>query len=98
MTGEAAVVVGAEGQGMVTGDMVNTAARLQSAAAPGTVLVGAATRLSTESAIAYEAAGDQVLKGKEDAGPGLAGDPRPRRARRRPAVRGAGAAVRRSGG
>ncbi|MCJ7709734.1 MAG: AAA family ATPase, partial [Chloroflexi bacterium] len=66
MTGEAAVVVGAEGQGMVTGDMVNTAARLQSAAAPGTVLVGAATRLSTQSAIAYEAAGDQLLKGKEE--------------------------------
>ncbi len=65
LTGEAAVAVGAEGQGMVTGDMVNTAARLQSAAAPGTVLVGAATRMAAGSAVAFEAAGDQVLKGKE---------------------------------
>jgi class 3 adenylate cyclase/tetratricopeptide (TPR) repeat protein len=65
LTGEAAVALGAEGQGMVTGDMVNTAARLQSAAPPGAVLVGAATRLATESSIAYEGAGPQVLKGKE---------------------------------
>ena len=65
LTGEAAVVVGAEGQGMVTGDMVNTAARLQSVAPPGGVLVGAATRLAAESAIAFEPAGEQALKGKE---------------------------------
>jgi class 3 adenylate cyclase/tetratricopeptide (TPR) repeat protein len=65
LTGEATVVVGATGQGMVTGDIVNTAARLQSAAPPGGVLVGAATRLATEAAIAYEPAGEQTLKGKE---------------------------------
>ena len=57
LTGEAAVGLGAEGQGMVTGDMVNTASRLQSVAAPGTVLVGADTRLAAESAIAFEPAG-----------------------------------------
>jgi len=64
LTGEAAVSVGAEGQGMVTGDMVNTAARLQSVAPPGGVLVGEATRLASEAAIEFVAAGDQELKGK----------------------------------
>ena len=44
LTGEAAVTLGAEGQGMVAGDMVNTAARIQATAQPGTVLVGDATR------------------------------------------------------
>ncbi len=65
LTGEAAVGVGAEDQGMVTGDLVNTASRLQSSAPPGGVLVGAATRLATDASIRYEAAGPQVLKGKE---------------------------------
>ncbi|MEA2674468.1 MAG: hypothetical protein QOI92_1660, partial [Chloroflexota bacterium] len=64
LTGEAAVSVGNEAEGMVTGDMVNTASRLQSAAAPGTVLVGEATRLAAGEAISFESAGDQVLKGK----------------------------------
>ncbi len=64
LTGEAAVAMDADGQGMVTGDMVNTAARLQSAAPPGGVLVGEATRIAAEPAIAFSAAGDQVLKGK----------------------------------
>ena len=36
--GEAAVTVGAEGQGMVAGDLVNTASRVQTAAQPGSVL------------------------------------------------------------
>ncbi len=64
LTGEAAVTLGATNQGMVAGDMVNTAARLQSAAAPGTVLVGEATVRATEAAIAFEPAGDRALKGK----------------------------------
>jgi class 3 adenylate cyclase len=66
LTGEAAVSVGNESEGMVTGDMVNTASRLQSAATPGTVLVGEATRLAAGEAIAFESAGDQVLKGKAE--------------------------------
>jgi class 3 adenylate cyclase/tetratricopeptide (TPR) repeat protein len=64
LTGEAAVTLGSTDQGMVAGDLVNTAARLQSAAAPGTVLVGETTHLATADAVAYEAAGEHDLKGK----------------------------------
>src|SRR5581483_4657701 len=65
LTGEAAVTLGAEGQGMVAGDLVNTASRIQSAADPGTVFVGEATRRTTEQTIAYEDAGSFELKGKD---------------------------------
>ena len=64
VTGEAAVTIGAAGMGMVAGDMVNTASRLQSVAPPGTVLVGEGTRRAASEAIAFEAVGDQLLKGK----------------------------------
>jgi class 3 adenylate cyclase len=64
LTGEAAATVGAAGQGIVAGDLVNTASRLQGMAPPGTVLVGDATRRSTAEAIAYEEIGEQQLKGK----------------------------------
>ena len=64
LTGEAAAVVGAQGQGMVAGDLVNTASRLQAAAPPGTVLVGEATQRSAGEAIVFEAAGEQLLRGK----------------------------------
>ena len=64
LTGEAAITLGATNQGIVAGDMVNTASRLQSAAAPGTVLVGEATVHAASNAIAFEPAGEQALKGK----------------------------------
>jgi len=64
LTGEAAVTLGAVGQGMVAGDLVNTASRLQSVAPPGSVLVGEATERAASRAIAFEPAGEQVLKGK----------------------------------
>ncbi len=64
LTGEAAVTIGATNQGMVAGDLVNTASRLQSVAEPGTVLVGEATHRAASKAIAFEAAGEQALKGK----------------------------------
>ncbi|MBF8291027.1 MAG: guanylate cyclase [Chloroflexi bacterium] len=55
LTGEAAVTIGATNQGMVAGDMVNTASRLQSAAAPGVVLVGEATQRAA-GGVAFEPA------------------------------------------
>ncbi len=66
LSGEAAITVGAEGQGMVAGDLVNTASRIQAAAPSGAVLVGEATKRATESAIAYEGAGDRELRGKAE--------------------------------
>jgi class 3 adenylate cyclase/tetratricopeptide (TPR) repeat protein len=66
-TGEAAVSVGAPGQGLVAGDIVNTAARLQSAAMPGTAVVGEATRRAANRAIAFSRLPDQQLKGKAEA-------------------------------
>ena len=65
LTGEAAVTRGATNQGMVAGDLVNTAARLQSVAPPGAVLVGEATFHASSNAIAYESVGEQLLKGKQ---------------------------------
>jgi tetratricopeptide (TPR) repeat protein len=64
LTGEAAVTLGATNQGMVAGDLVNTASRLQSVAQPGTVLVGEATQRAASKAIAFEEAGEHALKGK----------------------------------
>jgi class 3 adenylate cyclase/tetratricopeptide (TPR) repeat protein len=65
LTGNAAVELGAEGEGMVLGDAVNTASRLQSIAEPGTVLVDDATHRASEAAIAYEDAGIHQVKGRE---------------------------------
>jgi class 3 adenylate cyclase len=66
LTGEAAVTLGAEGQGMVAGDLVNTASRVQGVAEPGTVVVGETTRRASEAAIAYADAGLHELRGRED--------------------------------
>ena len=66
LTGGAAVTLGAEGQGIVAGDLVNTAARVQAAAEPGSVLVGEATRRATEAAVVYADAGAHRLKGKAE--------------------------------
>ena len=74
LTGEAAVNLGAAGQGMVAGDLVNTASRIQSAASPGPVYVGEATRRASEAAIVYEDAGTHELKGKAEPVAAVAGD------------------------
>ncbi len=66
LTGEATVDLHAKGEGMVTGDMVNTASRIQSVAEPGSVFVGDATKRATDVSIAYEDAGVHSLKGKQE--------------------------------
>ena len=65
LTGEAAVNLAAVGEGMVAGDLVNTASRVQSVAEPGSVFVGEGTRRATEGTVVYEPAGSFELKGKE---------------------------------
>ncbi|MEA2536037.1 MAG: hypothetical protein QOF11_271 [Chloroflexota bacterium] len=64
VSGEAAITVGAVGQGMVAGDVVNTASRLQVAARPGTVLVDEATYRAVRGSVAFERVGDRTLRGK----------------------------------
>jgi class 3 adenylate cyclase/tetratricopeptide (TPR) repeat protein len=64
VSGEAAVTLGAVGQGIVAGDVVNTAARLQAVARPGTVLVDEATYRMVRDAVLFVRAGDQILRGK----------------------------------
>jgi len=68
-TGEAVVALDsrpAEGEGIATGDVVNTAARLQSAAPVGSVVVGAATRRATETVFEWEELEPIVAKGKAE--------------------------------
>jgi class 3 adenylate cyclase/tetratricopeptide (TPR) repeat protein len=66
VTGEVAVTLGAAGEGMVAGDAVNTAARVQTTAEPGQVLVDAPTQRLAASAIGFADAGEHALKGKAE--------------------------------
>jgi class 3 adenylate cyclase/tetratricopeptide (TPR) repeat protein len=66
VTGEVAVTVGATAEGMVAGDAVNTAARVQSAAAPGQVWVDETTRGLSSAAITFTDTGEHALKGKAE--------------------------------
>jgi class 3 adenylate cyclase/tetratricopeptide (TPR) repeat protein len=66
LTGEAAVRLGADAStGMIAGDLMNSASRLQNVADPGTVLVGESTHRAAHRAIAFEEAGTPSLKGKQ---------------------------------
>ncbi len=63
-TGEAAVSTGASNQGMVAGDLVNVAARLQGRAPTGGVLVDAPTRELAQGAATFKRVGALTLKGR----------------------------------
>ncbi len=68
-TGEALVTLDARpgaGEGMVAGDVVNTAARLQAAAPTNGILVGEATSRATSAAIEYRAGEPVEAKGKSE--------------------------------
>src|SRR5438876_7875846 len=68
-TGEALVLLGArpsEGEGMAAGDVVNTAARLQTAAPVNGVLDGETTYRATRDLIEYAEREPVVAKGKSD--------------------------------
>jgi class 3 adenylate cyclase len=68
-TGEALVTIGArpsEGEGMAAGYVVNTAARLQSAAPENGILVDETTRRSTEAVVEIRPVEPVVAKGKSE--------------------------------
>lgn len=60
-TGE---VVAGEGQTLVTGDVVNVAARLEQSAAPGEIVLGGATHRLVRDVVLAEAVEPMELKGK----------------------------------
>ena len=95
LTGEAAVTLGATDQGMVAGDMVNTASRLQTAAPPGTVLVGEATQRAAAARSSSRRPATSCSRarsarsrpgGRSGSSPRAAGSVGPRRSRRRSSV------------
>ena len=68
-TGEALVAldaVAARGEPLVAGDVVNTAARLQSGAPVGSVIVGAETHAATRTSVEYRPGPPVVGKGKSE--------------------------------
>jgi class 3 adenylate cyclase/tetratricopeptide (TPR) repeat protein len=68
-TGEALIVLGAhssQGEGMASGDVVNTTARLQTAAPVNGILVGETTYRATSHVITYRAAAPVAAKGKAE--------------------------------
>ena len=60
------MTLGAAGEGMVAGDAVNTASRVQAAAGPGQVLVDGVTQRLAAGGIGFADAGDHALKGKAE--------------------------------
>jgi class 3 adenylate cyclase/tetratricopeptide (TPR) repeat protein len=71
-TGEAMVTLGArpaEGEGIVAGDVVNTAARLQQSAPVGGIVVGETTYRATKDLFEYEPLEAVAVKGKAESLP-----------------------------
>jgi class 3 adenylate cyclase len=69
-TGEAIVSLGARpelGEGMVAGDVINTASRLQSSAPTNGILVGEATYRATRGCTEYREVEPMMVKGKDTA-------------------------------
>jgi class 3 adenylate cyclase len=66
MTGEASVGPGGNEKGLLLGDLVNSASRIQSVAAPGTVLTGPITADLVRESIEMVDAGIHTVKGKEE--------------------------------
>jgi len=64
-TGEVVAALGREAEGMLTGGSLHVAARLQSAAAPGTIVVGERAWRDTRDAIVYRPLDDVELRGLE---------------------------------
>jgi len=68
-TGEALIALGAspaDGEGMASGDVVNTAARLQSAAPVNGILTDETTYRATRQIVDFRLAGDVTAKGKAE--------------------------------
>ena len=63
-TGEVITAEHAVDQGLIAGDAVNAASRLQSAAPPGAVLLGPETRRLVDGAVRLRRHGDLELRGK----------------------------------
>jgi class 3 adenylate cyclase/tetratricopeptide (TPR) repeat protein len=66
MTGEVAVGPGGNQMGLLLGDLVNSASRLQASASPGVVLVDEATARLVESAIELDAPSTHRVKGRAE--------------------------------
>jgi class 3 adenylate cyclase/tetratricopeptide (TPR) repeat protein len=66
-SGEAAVTMGAVGQGMVAGDLVNVAARLQGMAPAASILVDDATHALATDAATYKPGGPIEIRGRSSA-------------------------------
>ncbi|HEY2307641.1 MAG TPA: adenylate/guanylate cyclase domain-containing protein [Streptosporangiaceae bacterium] len=66
VTGEVAVTLGATNEGMVAGDAVNTASRIQAVSDPGCVLVDGATQRLAERGVGFADVGEHALKGKTE--------------------------------
>ncbi len=65
-SGSTSVGPGGNEKGLVVGDLVNVASRLQSIAEPGSVYVGGATQSVSNRAIDFEAMGEHEIKGKTE--------------------------------